>query len=333
MYSSGDDTSAVTLRARERLEGNNYVRMKMSAPFKTDSGEFNNKNILFNETFLAVGGDWGELAAGRMSNIFSGAGDFGLCPHINPSSTGTNFANASLTPVFSSGWNFNNTLTYNSPRVNGFHVALQYSNAKADDTVPRGDSDQVYNMVLTYMGGPWKFGLVTGYFDNSTQELNGVQPNPEKNVALIGSYWPGDGWSFHAAYQYVRDGKGLGGSYFNYYTPKANGGLGIARSSRGVDAHAVILAMGKRFGNQKISLALMGNRVEYQGDSVLPEGVRRVGYRVVPAGIYRYYFSKRTHLWAAASYSNGYGLYEGARNSAIDPVQAVNFGMGLSHWF
>lgn len=212
-------------------------------------------------------------------------------------------------------------------------MALQYSNGKADDAVPRGDSDQVYNMALTYIGGPWRFGLITGFFDNGSQIVNGVEPNAEKNVALTGSYWPGNGWSFHAVYQYVRDSKALGGTYFNYYTPKANGGLGIARSSRGVDAHAVILAMGKRFGNQKISLALMGNRVEYQGDSVLPEGVRRVGYRVVPAGIYRYYFSKRTHLWAAASYSNGYGLYEGARNSAIDPVQVVNFGMGLSHWF
>ena len=68
MMPNGDETSAFHLRARENLHGGNYVRLKLSAPFKPDSGEFNNKNtsgdpILFNEAFVAVGGEWGELAA------------------------------------------------------------------------------------------------------------------------------------------------------------------------------------------------------------------------------------------------------------------------------
>ena len=130
MMPNGDETSAFHLRARENLHGGNYVRLKLSAPFKPDSGEFNNKNtsgdpILFNEAFVAVGGEWGELAAGRLANIFSGNGDFGLCPHINPSPMGTNFPNAGLTPIFSSGYYYNNSVIYNSPRVNGFHVILK----------------------------------------------------------------------------------------------------------------------------------------------------------------------------------------------------------------
>lgn len=77
MMPNGDEASAFHLRARENLHGGNYVRLKLSAPFKPDSGEFNNKNtsgdpILFNEAFVAVGGEWGELAAGRLANIFSG---------------------------------------------------------------------------------------------------------------------------------------------------------------------------------------------------------------------------------------------------------------------
>ena len=74
MMPNGDETSAFHLRARENLDGGNYVRLKLSAPFKPDSGEFNNKNtsgdpILFNEAFVAVGGEWGELAAGRLANL------------------------------------------------------------------------------------------------------------------------------------------------------------------------------------------------------------------------------------------------------------------------
>ena len=45
----------------------------------------------------------------------------------------------------------------------------------------------------------------------------------------------------------------------------------------------------------------MGNKVEYQGDSEVDAD--RKGWRVIPAAIYRYYLSKRTHIWAAASVS------------------------------
>lgn len=60
MMPNGDETSAFHLRARENLDGGNYVRLKLSAPFKPDSGEFNNKNtsgdpILFNEAIRRRG--------------------------------------------------------------------------------------------------------------------------------------------------------------------------------------------------------------------------------------------------------------------------------------
>ena len=172
MMPNGDETSAFHLRARENLHGGNYVRLKLSAPFKPDSGEFNNKNtsgdpILFNEAFVAVGGEWGELAAGRLANIFSGNGDFGLCPHINPSPMGTNFPNAGLTPIFSSGYYYNNSVIYNSPRVNGFHVAAMYSNGR-DDSVSRGKSDQFSALALTYIGESFKFAVIPTYIDSDS---------------------------------------------------------------------------------------------------------------------------------------------------------------------
>ena len=147
----------------------------------------------------------------------------------------------------------------------------------------------------------------------------------------MGSYWPGNGWSFHAAYQYVRDGRALSGSYYNYFTPVAAGGLGIARSKRGVDAHAGIIGVGKKIGNQKISAVIMGNHVKYMGESAVTGS--RDGYRVSPAAIYRYYFSRRTHLWAAASTTYGNGIYKAARNSTLDPAKTVDFGAGLVHKF
>ncbi len=335
MMPSGDETSEVTLRARESLPGNHYVRVKLTAPYKSDTGEMQQSatNTLFNEGFIAVGGDWGEIAAGRMANIFSGNGDFGLNKQVNPSSMGTNFVNSSLAPIFSSGYYFSNAVVYNSPRLAGFHVALQYSNGKAGEESPRGKTDQLLNVAVTYLVGPWKFGIVAGWYDNDSyrDEATGVTPNDEKNIAVMGSYWPGNGWSFHAAYQYVHDGRALGGSFYSYFTPKAAGGLGISKSKRGVDAHAGILGVGKQFGNQKISAVLMGNYVEYKGESAVEGDCD--GWRISPAAIYRYHFSKRTHLWAAVSLTHGTGLYEGARNSAIDPAKSVDYGLGLVHHF
>lgn len=206
MMPNGDETSAFHLRARENLHGGNYVRLKLSAPFKPDSGEFNNKNtsgdpILFNEAFVAVGGEWGELAAGRLANIFSGNGDFGLCPHINPSPMGTNFPNAGLTPIFSSGYYYNNSVIYNSPRVNGFHVAAMYSNGRDDDSVSRGKSDQFSALALTYIGESFKFAVIPTYIDSDSLKTATVTPNDEYGIALLGSYWPEPTMGLHFGYQ------------------------------------------------------------------------------------------------------------------------------------
>ena len=331
MLPNGDETSAINLRARETLPGGGYVRMKLSMPFKSDTGTMQQpNNALFNEEILAVGGQWGELAMGRTPNIFSGNGDFGLCPQINPSSMGTNFSNSSLAPIFSSGYNFNNSFIYNSPRINGFHTAIQYSNGRAADETPRSKTDQLINVAVTWKGGPFKFAVIGGYFDNDSDAKNGIRPNAEKNIVVMGSWWPGDGWSFHAAYQYVRDGMHLGGSFFKYTGLDGNG-RGIALSERGVDSHAGILCFGKRFGNQKISAVIMANHVKYMGDSEVVGD--RDGWRISPATIYRYFLSKRTHVWAAASMTHGTGIYERARNHAADPLKTVDFGAGLTHHF
>ena len=327
MMPNGDETSAFHLRARENLHGGNYVRLKLSAPFKPDSGEFNNKNtsgdpILFNEAFVAVGGEWGELAAGRLANIFSGNGDFGLCPHINPSPMGTNFPNAGLTPIFSSGYYYNNSVIYNSPRFNGFHVAAMYSNGRDDDSVSRGKSDQFSALALTYIGESFKFAVIPTYIDSDSLKTATVTPNDEYSIALLGSYWPEPTMGLHFGYQFVRDGRALGGSYFNYFTPAAAGGPGIAKSERGVDT---------RFGAQKISIVLMGNKVEYKGDSAVDGDSE--GWRVIPATIYRYYLSKRTHFWASASTSQSGGLYKKAREFEKDPTKAWDVGAGLVHHF
>ena len=43
---------------------------------------------------------------------------------------------------------------------------------------------------------------------------------------------------------------------------------------------------------------------------------------VIPATIYRYYLSKRTHFWASASTSQSGGLYKKAREFEKDPTKA-----------
>lgn len=158
-----------------------------------------------------------------------------------------------------------------------------------------------------------------------------VTPNDEYSIALLGSYWPEPTMGLHFGYQFVRDGRALGGSYFNYFTPAAAGGPGIAKSERGVDTHALSLGFSKRFGAQKISIVLMGNKVEYKGDSAVDGDSE--GWRVIPATIYRYYLSKRTHFWASASTSQSGGLYKKAREFEKDPTKAWDVGAGLVHHF
>lgn len=200
MQPNGDETSAFHIRARESLGNGRYVRMKLSAPFKPDSGEFNNgSTILFNEAFVAVGGEWGEVAVGRLANIFSGNGDFGLCPQINPSPMGTNFTNASLTPTFSSGYYFNNSVIYNTPRINGFHAAVMYSNGRTDDSVARSKSDQFAALALTWKGEKAKLAVMPTFIDNDSLRTADVKPNDERGSRFSGAIGRIRPWAFTSA--------------------------------------------------------------------------------------------------------------------------------------
>lgn len=73
------------------------------------------------------------------------------------------------------------------------------------------------------------------------------------------------------------------------------------------------------------------NKVEYKGDSAVDGDSE--GWRVIPATIYRYYLSKRTHFWASASTSQSGGLYKKAREFEKDPTKAWDVGAGLVHHF
>ena len=195
----------------------------------------------------------------------------------------------------------------------------------------RGKSDQFSALALTYIGESFKFAVIPTYIDSDSLKTATVTPNDEYGIALLGSYWPEPTMGLHFGYQFIRDGRALGGSYFNYFSPAAAGGPGIAKSERGVDTHALSLGFSKRFGAQKISIVLMGNKVEYKGDSAV-DGDHE-GWRVIPATIYRYYLSKRTHFWASASTSQSGGLYKKAREFEKDPTKAWDVGAGLVHHF
>lgn len=186
-------------------------------------------------------------------------------------------------------------------------------------------------MALTYIGKQFKFAVLPTYIDNDSLNTKDMKLNDEYGIALLGSYWPDPTMGLHFGYQYVRDGRALGGSYFNYFTPAAAGGPGIAKSERGVDTHALSIGLSKRFGSQKISVVLMGNKVEYKGDSHVDGD--KDGWRVNPAAIYRYYLSKRTHVWAAASTTQSCGLYKKSRSFQADPTKAWDVGTGLVHHF
>lgn len=64
-----------------------------------------------------------------------------------------------------------------------------------------------------------------------------------------------------------------------------------------------------------------------QGDSAVTGD--RDGTRYSLATIYRYYLSKRPRLWAAASLTEGNGLYKKGRDNAVDPTRSKDIGVGL----
>lgn len=146
------------LKGEEEL-GNGYVvGFKLENGFSADDGQLGQGGRLFGrEARLYVNGGFGELSAGRMGALSSGAGSYDIFKaYGDVFDDGVNAIGAGY-------WNgtgrYDNTLTYVTPDLAGLKVYAQYSFATSGQEVAgTRKNDRYWGVGATYDNGP--LGLV-----------------------------------------------------------------------------------------------------------------------------------------------------------------------------
>ena len=135
------------LKGVEDLGNGMKVGFVLENGFNGDDGDFNQGGRMFGrESQLFVNGSFGEISFGRVGQLTSGNGTYGIAGSMTP--FGTSWTGAIESSVYMVGFQrFDNTVTYKSPTFAGTTVYAQYSfggnvldEDKADNDYDEGKS-------------------------------------------------------------------------------------------------------------------------------------------------------------------------------------------------
>lgn len=172
------------LKGVEQLGNGVDVGFVLENGFSADTGALGNNNRLFGrQSTLFVRGSFGEIAFGRMGQLTSGNGSYGLTGNLSP--FGTSWGGSVEGSTYMVGYNrMDNTVVYKTPTFGGFTVYAQYSsdmntlvqdaNGKTYTTENKGNSNRYYALGATFNAGALNLvGTVDSYnWDSSNGKMD-----------------------------------------------------------------------------------------------------------------------------------------------------------------
>lgn len=185
--------------------------------FSSDTGDMTQGGRMFGrESQIFLRSNLGELSFGRVGNLNSGNGTYGLTGAISP--FGTTWGDYSAAPnnVMSGFDRYDNTITYKSPTFAGFNVYLQYSmdtdtQAKNDGTnhgeENKSSVDRYYALGVTYANGPLNLVAVVDQTNYSSWARDaapewGTEDLDDSIAVTIGGSYDFDVVKLYAGAQY-----------------------------------------------------------------------------------------------------------------------------------
>ena len=337
------------LKGTEEIGDGWKVGFVLENGFSSDNGKLGQGGRLFGrESQVNISGPFGTLSMGRVGNLTSGNGSYGLAGALSPFGTtwGDYAANANNVMV---GFDrYDNTVTYKSPEMAGLNVYAQYSfdtdtDADYDGNGMHGEEgkssvDRYYALGVTYSNGPLNLVGIVDCTNYSTLKWSdattgmvgnwGDKVDDAITVTLGGSY------DFNAVKYY------LGGQYFkdadlnsvdhidvgDYVEHFQMDGFGVVT---GVD----VPVLG---GTAKFAAAYVKGTLEKVNGwdmADLPWGEIDLSRWHLTAG-YQYNLSKRTFLYGVASYSKSKLETENSGFEAMEvEPSATEVAVGLVHRF
>ena len=323
------------LKGTEDLGNGLTVGFILESGFESDTGANSSSTAFFNrESSLYLQGGFGKIGFGRMGAFNNGQSSWakiGMISAFGTSSWGGYSAQLSNLMSIASQWN--NMIAYETPDFAGFKVFAQYGMG-SNDHENESSSDRFYAIGASYNNGPIAAYLAVDSINYQTVGSKmpaGVDIDDSLTVTLGGSY------DFEVAKVY------LGAQYFDEVTLNSIGGI------------TKTLADGKKINDVSAGnfFKIKGYGISLSADAPVAGGKAMLGLGYVDAKLadsqkkdadgfdidltrytasigYDYLFSKRTDVYAVASYMQD--KLEVARKDHAD-LSAYTLYVGLRHRF
>ena len=336
MKSGANSGSRFGLKGTEDLGNGVKVGFVLENGFDADTGALGDKkwNRLFDrEAQLFVDGSFGRVSFGRVGQLASANGSYGLLGVTGPFSTGYGDATSGLKFVGANGFTrFDNTITYMTPSFAGLTVYAQYSmDTNGADEVGvenESSSDRYYGIGAKFVAGGLTLVGVVDSINYATVGGNAVVQDMDDALTVT----IGGNYDFQVAKVY------FGGQYFdnakavatnNVTVDDANKkaviGKGYTLGTLGAEGWGLGLGVGVPvMGGTASAYAgyLDADSVD-DSDASLKRFTGAVGYS--------YTFSKHTSMYSTLSYTKD----EYKANGTADKVKptSVEAIVGLIHKF
>lgn len=323
------------LKGTEDLGNGLTVGFILESGFESDTGANSSSTAFFNrESSLYLQGGFGKIGFGRMGAFNNGQSSWakiGMISAFGTSSWGG--YSAQLSNLMSTAGQWNNMIAYETPDFAGFKVFAQYGMG-SNDHENKSSSDRFYAIGASYNNGPIAAYLAVDSINYQTVGSKmpaGVDIDDSLTVTLGGSY------DFEVAKVY------LGAQYFDEVTLNSIGGI------------TKTLVDGKKINDVSVGnfFKIKGYGISLSADAPVAGGKAMLGLGYVDAKLadsqkkdadgfdidltrytasigYDYLFSKRTDVYAVASYMQD--KLEVARKDHVD-LSAYTLYVGLRHRF
>lgn len=349
MRSGMNSGSRFGFKGSEDLGNGLTVGFVLENGFDADSGNLGYDGRIFGrESQVYLSGNFGTVSFGRMGQLASGNGTYGLLNgDFSPFSGGwADSVGAKF--LFATGYaRYDNTITYKSPEFAGLNVFAQYSfeNDSVTDGAGNGDegksnTDRYYGIGAKYKNG--NLALV-GIVDQVNYRTEGN--NEDQLTGTLGASYDFGVVKTYLLGQYFKDARNVGQksamageTVFGYKIGSSGYGTVTDPDIKGRTLNAAMEGYGLALGASVPAFggSFLGQIGYMDADNDNGESGVEIGTEVKRWNVslgYTYNLSKRTSVYTAASYTKDDVTFNTLTESAnYDPTR-TEVVAGLIHKF
>ena len=330
MMSGQNSGSRFGLKGTEDLGNGLKVIFQLENGFNGDDGTFNYSGKLFDrQATLALAGSFGEVAFGRMGQLASALGSYGLLGTTSPFSSGWQDLTGMKFVQAKGHTRYDNMVTYKTPTFAGFNAFAQYSfgnSGENKDTAVewaegKASADRYYGLGATYKTQNLYLVAIVDSVNYGSKQTVGTKDLDDALTVTLGGNYNFGFMTTYAAFQYFDNALGVGQKEIGESSMEAASQF----SANGAEGYSVALGVGVPAfgGTAKAHVGYVD--AEDTKDSDLLEMTRwnvAVGYE--------YSLSKRTSVYTSAAYMQDKYEKKGARD---EEPSAVEVTAGMIHRF